>query len=169
MTTKSERKELRRLVREVTHPTRISIRDALALPDPTMALHSLASNVDQTTAVGKALARDYYAMCIINSSGVSGLFLTEWLHERLVDIRATLVTIGAVRTVAILDQIQHRIQQVPGAGENPDLAILTYEFEEWNRSCPSAGELADEVRDCMLVYARAHIEELEDGCAPKTL
>src|SRR5262249_10525813 len=155
------KREFERQVREITHPTRMPLRDALAIPDPTMALHSFVSNVSQTTQIGADLARDHSTMCVINSGGVSAVFLTESLYEKISDIRASLVSIGAHRTLAIVDEVYRRIRAAPGGADNPDVAILSDEFEAWDASLPPAGELADEVRDCLLRYVSEHIDEFE--------
>ena len=49
------KRELDSDVRGVIHPTRMVLRAALALPDPTAALDALASNASDETSAGRAL------------------------------------------------------------------------------------------------------------------
>lgn len=157
------KRDLKRAVREVTHPAKMLLREALAIPDPTAALHSFVSNVSEATQVGADLARDYYALCVLNSGGAPALFLTEWLFERLADIRVTLVKIGAHRTVRVLDEISARVDAVATARENPDLVILSDEFQRCATSLPRAQELADEVRGCLLAHLKENVGQFENA------
>ncbi|MEO8604272.1 MAG: hypothetical protein ABI629_16975 [bacterium] len=93
---------------------------------------------------------------------MEGLFLTGWLYERLPEIRATLEKIGATRTLVVLDATQQRISEVPGAGESPEVVLLSDAFNDWCRTTTPASELADETQDCLLAYLRNHPAALDE-------
>lgn len=163
------KRELTQRVQMITSPTKMSLRQALAIEDSATALHAFVSHVSETTQLGADLARDYYAMCVINSGGVSALFLTGALYESLSGIRSTLERIGAHRTLAALDEISTRVSSSPAATQDPGVVILSDDFEAWEKFQPHAQELAGEVQKCLLAYVRENVERFENAKAEPEL